>query len=74
MWMAVFLLTALTLVSVSVNSEAQAGAVTPVYLDTPGEGTKPAAQVHRAGDGAVVILCAYLRSAIYQIVTLVLLI
>lgn len=42
---AVFLLTALTLVSVSVEMEPQGGAVTPVCLDTPGEEAGPAAQV-----------------------------
>ncbi len=45
MWSAVFPLTARTLVSVSVNLEPQGGAVTPVYLDTPGEEAEPAAQV-----------------------------
>ena len=42
----VFLLTALTLVSVSVKTEPQGGAVTPVYLDTHGEEAEPSAQVH----------------------------
>lgn len=42
------LLTALTLVSASVKMEPQGGAVTPVYLDTPGEEAEPAAQVQRA--------------------------
>lgn len=42
---AVFLLTALTTVCVSVNPEPQGGAVTPAYLDTPGEEAEPAAQV-----------------------------
>lgn len=42
---AVFRLTALMKVHVSVNPEPQGGAVTPAYLDTPGEGMDRAAQV-----------------------------
>lgn len=42
---AVFLLVALTTVSVSVKLEPQGGAVTPAYLDTRGERAEPAAQV-----------------------------
>lgn len=47
-WSAVSLLTVWTPVSVSVNLEVQGVAVTPVYLDTPGEEVEPAAQVQKA--------------------------
>lgn len=43
-WRAVLLLTALPLVSVSVEVEPQGGVVTLVYLDTPGEEAESAAQ------------------------------
>lgn len=44
------LLDAWTRVFVSVKTEPRGGAVTPVYLDTPGEEAGPAAQVHRGAE------------------------